>query len=60
MQSNTKRNEHPACTCRMCSRGKRSTSGKHLLNQINRKIRRAYKRIHMDTEITIVSTPYTD
>jgi hypothetical protein len=62
VQSNTKRNEHPACSCAACRRGKRSNGGKWLLNQINKKIRRLAKQ-HLkrgDEDAIIISTPYTD
>lgn len=64
MQTSSKRNEHPACTCWACRHGKRSNGGKWLLNQINKKIRRLSKanlKAHgEDFDAVIISTPYTD
>lgn len=67
METNTKRNEHPACSCKQCRRGAGSTAGQHTHALINRSIRRqakiALKSLdddYEDFESFVVSTPYTD
>lgn len=67
MVTNTKRNEHPACSCRQCRRGSASSAGQFTHAQVNRKIRRKFKSLlaaavrgALDVEPVVVSTPYTD
>ena len=65
MVTNTKRNEHPGCGCRMCTRGKRRPAGHWLLNQVQKRIRRGYKNMlrnigNDDAATIIISTPFTD
>lgn len=64
-ETNTKRNEHPACSCTQCRRGAGSCAGQATHTQVNRAIRRktkvALKKLDPeDFSAVIVSTPYTD
>jgi hypothetical protein len=68
MDTNTKRNEHPRCSCRMCRLGAASNAGQFEHQRVNRKIRRVYKaalgnvlrRGVEDVEPIVVPTDYTD
>jgi len=69
METNSKRNEHPRCSCTACSRGLRSNAGHFAQSAVNRRIRRVQKaKLNgivntdmLDADVTvIVSTPYTD
>jgi hypothetical protein len=62
MQTSSKRNEHPACSCRACVRGRHTPGGHFTTTQVNKKIRRMAKQAikRGDDNVAIVSTPYTD
>lgn len=69
IESSTKGNEHPRCSCAMCRFGAGSGFGKFVHRHINRVIRhkskqaldRAIRSGDVDeVERVIVSTPYTD
>jgi hypothetical protein len=68
MDKNSKRNEHPACSCRSCRRGAGTCFGQFVHAKVNRAIRRTYRQELAavvrdgvrDVEPVIVSTGYTD
>ena len=70
MQTNTKHNPHPRCSCRACRAGAGSKWGQAVHRRVNRKIRHGERLAMYQLLIgttcpdgyvsTIVSTGYTD
>jgi hypothetical protein len=62
METNSKRNEHPACSCWACRAGKRTPAGHATAKATQRKLRRMSKLLlkRGDDPTVIVGTPYTD